>query len=165
MKEKAQGFAILEEVKAVTFSRFLEWLYTGSYTLPPSEREQLMQDGVEITTEDCTDVYVGLAELYVFADSRDIGALKTRVLRDLRAREKDDAMAWFTIADIVSYIYENTTPSSEEKLEPLRAFAMDFCSAFDLKSLVTSSALREVICADQGELFKDFMWMLGKKNW
>ena len=34
MKEKEQGYAILEEVTPDTFDRFLQWIYQGYYTAP-----------------------------------------------------------------------------------------------------------------------------------
>ena len=114
MKKRAKRFVVLEEVKAVTFSRFLEWPCTGSYTRPPSEKEQFMQDGKEITKHHLTALYLGLAELYVFADSRDVGALKTRVVVDLCAAEDEAVDARFVISDIVSYVYDNTTASDSE---------------------------------------------------
>ena len=123
-----------------------------------------MQDGKEITKHHLTALYLGLAELYVFADSRDVGALKTRVVVDLCAAEDEAVDARFVISDIVSYVYDNTTASDSEELEGLRAFAMDFCSEFGLETLATNESLKDVIRADQGELIKDFMWMLGKKT-
>ena len=48
MKEKQQGYAVLEDVTAATFDRFLEWASKGYYTPPPPsidpESEEIVED-------------------------------------------------------------------------------------------------------------------------
>ena len=64
MKEKQQGYAVLEDVTAATFDRFLEWASKGYYTPPPPSEdlkcEEETEEHVERKSEELVPVDVGI---------------------------------------------------------------------------------------------------------
>lgn len=166
MKEKEQGYAVLQGVTAETFSRFLEWIYWKTYTLPEPEKSIITEGENKTEVPLLTNVYLALAELYVFAQERDVQTLKVRALEHLHNTNSTASITrnHYGISTILKYIYENTTAGRGKVLEPLRAFAMnEFCPLFSVESLMASDDIEAVIRADDGELMKDFMWMLVRK--
>ena len=166
MKEKEQGYAELQGVTAETFSRFLEWIYGGSYTLPAPKQVTVTEDGKQLEQPLQTNVYLALTKLYAFAQERDVQALKSRALADLHKTHSAAAniRSRFDIATILRYVYENTTPASGKDLEPLRAFAMNnFCDIFSLTQLIEGCGIESVIRED-ADFMKDYMWMLAKRQ-
>lgn len=169
MKEKEQGYAILQGVNIGTISRFCEWVYTGSYSLPDPEIETTMKDGKESKRITQTAMAIALVELYVFAESRDIQALKTgaldRLIKELLQGQRYPLVPKsYDLSQVLKSIYSHTTRAEGEELEPLRAFAMRFCGIFSLDSLVKNDGLKEVLRTSEVDLLTDFMCMLGKKN-
>ena len=51
MKEKQQGYAVLEDVTAATFDRFLEWASKGYYTPPPPSEDPKCEEETEDHSE------------------------------------------------------------------------------------------------------------------
>ena len=47
MKEKQQGYAVLKDVTAATFDRFLEWASKGHYTSPPPSEDLKCEEETE----------------------------------------------------------------------------------------------------------------------
>ena len=64
MKEKQQGYAVLEDVTAATFDRFLEWASKGYYTPPPPsidlESEEEAEDHAKRKSKEPVPEAVGI---------------------------------------------------------------------------------------------------------
>ena len=167
MKEKSQGFATLSGVKVETFSRFCEWMYKESYAIPlPVKCKTTSNDIEQIDSEEHTHVYLALAELYVFAQERDVKGLKPFVLGNLTKESVNTkpGKRCINIHDLVQFVYQHTSPASGKELEPLRAFTMSFCADGLSLSHLTDHNMQKVLRASDTDLMTDYLLMLGRKT-
>lgn len=238
MKEKSQGYAVLEDIDTATFVRFLEWTYRGNYTTPtstnqasPSEegpvaegqgdlgdwgcfnkpsskkkRSKLtenpdwgsfgfdqsgraLRDGlrqafidrtyIELTptnptlvarrneneNEDYNSIFMCHAQLYVFAEEKDIQKLKTLALESLHETLKHFTLYDKRIGDVVSlvrYVYQNTLPPESTGAEPMRALLTEYIG-FEMDTLLKHEDFRNLIIEDGGSLLADLATMVMRR--
>ncbi|WEW60202.1 hypothetical protein PRK78_005687 [Emydomyces testavorans] len=122
-KEAAENAISLPEDNPDTFERFLQWLYSGSFSL----------SGIA-TDEEVDERYLQLSELYVLADKLEVPHLKNDVIDELFVMKRHPDKP--PQAEVISYVYENTGEKS-----PLRKLMVAWLVwHVDFKWYTTSSA-------------------------
>ena len=157
MIEKQKGFAVLQGVKEATFARFIEWVYKSTYTAPHP-----VDIGTEEIMKDLTKVFLAHAELYVFAEEKDVQDLKAKALENLWATYKtirSDNKIWISEPlQLPVYIYQNTSKANSEKLEPLREFAIAYLKSFDLKRVFNNLGSLPSLGTTAPDLLRDILF-------
>ena len=101
------------------------------------------------------EVFLSHARLYVFADEKDVPALKALTLDELRATLSVFTLHDNRIQDIIAlfaYAYENTHWASDK----LRALLGEYM-AMEAKKLTTNEAFKALVMEDGGPMFDDLM--------
>ena len=129
---------------------------TTSIMHPPSR----LGSPTQVKNLDFTDVMHAHARLYVFADEKQVIELKDLVISRLYSIYCDfeEQQTWNTdIIGLLKFTYENTSPSTENGMEPLREFAMDTLERYEARPLMENTALMALMIEEGGDLLKDFM--------
>ena len=105
----------------------------------------------ENENEDYADVFLGHAQLYVFANNYLIHDLKTLALENLHETLKIFELYSYRTGDIISlirYVYGNTQIPNDRKTEPMRALLAEYIS-FEIDTLMKDLAFRDLMIEDE----------------
>lgn len=108
------------------------------------------------------DVFLCHAQLYRFADEKDIQTLKYLALENLHGCLKHFILNEKRTGDIIAllrYVYQNTFPAENSEAEPLRALLKDYIG-FEMDTLMKDEDFNALIIDDGGPLLGDFMEMI-----
>ena len=108
--------------------------------------------------EEYSEVFLGHARLYVFADKYDIQILKVLAMEELHATLAVYTLYQERTSDVVAllrYVYDKT-PDSEDGVEDLRTILTQYMEA-EIDTLIEDEDLQEVILQDGGPLLADLM--------
>ena len=111
-----------------------------------------------------TDIFLCHAQLYVFAEEKDIQMLKQLALENLHA-----TLAIFTLypcrtGDVLSllqYVYANT-PENDTIPDQMRSMLSQFVS-FEMDALIEDPDFKHVLMEDGGPLLEDFLNMVSRR--
>ena len=111
-----------------------------------------------------TDIFLCHAQLYVFAEEKDIQALKQLALENLHA-----TLAIFTLyprrtGDVLSllhYVYANT-PEKSATPDEMRSLLNQFVT-FEMDTLIQDPEFKNVLLDDGGPLLEEFLNMVSKR--
>ena len=114
--------------------------------------------------EDCSEVFLSHARLYVFADKYDIQALKCLAFEELHAALAVFSMHQQRTGDILlllRYIYAETV-ETKPGIENLRTLLTDYMET-EIETLIEDEGLGELMIEDGGPMLADFLKMMRKK--
>ncbi|KAI4190097.1 MAG: hypothetical protein L6R41_001016 [Letrouitia leprolyta] len=140
---------------------FIDRSYTGLQSALPVPTAQ----GTENGNESYQDAFLCHAQLYVFAEEKDIQKLKTLALENLHETLKHFILDEKRTGDIVSllrYVYQNTQPPESTKTEPLRALLTDYIG-FEMDTLMKDEDFNALMIEDGGPLLSDFVEMVMRR--
>ncbi|KAL8999634.1 MAG: hypothetical protein Q9169_001594 [Polycauliona sp. 2 TL-2023] len=114
--------------------------------------------------EDCSNVFLSHAQLYVFAETYAVQKLQTLALENLHS-----TLAIFTLyeertGDIITllrYVYAHTS-ESVDGVEDLRTLLMHYVG-YEMDTLMKDEGFRDLMVEDGGPLLGDFMTMVKKR--
>ena len=118
--------------------------FRSAVPIPPARKN-------ENKNEDYTDVFLGHARLYVFADKYLIYDLRTLALENLHETLKNFQLYFQRTSDIISlihYVYENTKIPDEGETEPVRTMLVEYIS-FEMDNLMKDLAFRDLMTKDE----------------
>ena len=145
-------------------SSFKESFIRRVYTVRNIKKDAPQPRSNSNSQEEYSEVFLGHARLYVFADKYDIQILKILAMEELHA-----ALAVYTLyqertGDIVAllrYVYANTA-ESKNGVEDLRTILTQYMEA-EIGTLIEDEELQEVMLQDGGPLLADFVKVIRKK--
>ena len=114
--------------------------------------------------EDYSEIFLGHARLYVFANMYQIAILKILALEELEATLAVFKLHRKRVRDIVAllqYIYAETTVSTSEEVS-LRD-VMQHYMATEMETLIKNKYFRNLIIEDGGSLLGDVMTVVGRR--
>ena len=117
--------------------------FRSAVPIPPARKN-------ENENEDYADVFLGHAQLYVFANNYLIHDLKTLALENLHETLKIFELYSYRTGDIISlirYVYGNTQIPDNGKTEPMRALLAEYIS-FEIDILM-DLAFRDLMIEDE----------------
>lgn len=115
------------------------------------------------SSQDCTDVFLSHARLYVFAEQYDVQPLKRLAMNNLHFTLKKFSLWWECVEDVVAlikFVYEKTSKPDNE-VEPMRNMLMLFIG-YVMDSVVQRSEFQNLLMEDS-ELLNDFCAMVAKR--
>lgn len=140
---------------------FIDRSYTGLQSALPVPTAQKTEN----ENESYQDAFLCHAQLYVFAEEKDIQKLKTLALENLHETLKHFTLDGKRTGDIVSllrYVYNNTQPPESTKTEPLRALLTDYIG-FEMDTLMKDQDFNALMMEDGGPLLSDFVEMVMRR--
>ena len=114
--------------------------------------------------EDYSEVFLGHARLYVFADKYDVQTLKVLAMEELHATLAVYTLYQERTVDIVTllrYVYANTA-ESKDGVEDLLTILTQYMEA-EVDILIKDESLQEVMLQDGGPLLADLMKVIRMK--
>ena len=115
--------------------------------------------------EDYSEVFLGHARLYVFAEKYDLQILKTLALEELHATLAVYTLYQERTGDIVAllhYVYTNTA-ESKSGVEDLRTLLSQYMET-EADTLVKAKDLQNLMIQDGGPLLADLMKVISEKQ-
>ena len=114
--------------------------------------------------EDYSEVFLGHARLYVFAEKYDVSLLKILAMEELHATLAVYTLYQERTGDIVAllrYVYANTA-DSKDGVEDLRTLLTQYMEA-EIDILIKGEELQELMIEDGGPLLGELMKVMRKK--
>ena len=109
--------------------------------------------------EDYTEVFLGHARMYVFAEKYDIQSLKKLALQKLQHQLAIHALYIERVGEILTllrYVYANTAPSSKGE-DDIRAMLAHYVGV-EMANLAKEGRIKELM-QEEGDLLDDFLKM------
>ena len=165
-----QEYADLEGVDKATFDRFLQWIYSGYYTVLECTSSSHHPSGHFQTSfakkvPNFMNIIMAHIKLYVFAEENDIGQLKVTAsgllqsqfvhrAKYIHAQQADDI--WFLdIMTVFRYVYRHTSKSSAMYgISPRQILIHE---AFEEIIPVAQTEEFQLICVENPELVGDIL--------
>lgn len=142
---------------------FINRSYTGLQstlpTVPKTSKTETKEKG------SYEEVLLCHAQLYRFAEEKDIQQLKTLALGNLHDTLKRFTLNEERTGDIISllrYAYQNTQVPGSTETEPLRALLKDYMG-FEMDTLMKDENFGALMIEDGGPLLSDFMEMVKRR--
>lgn len=114
--------------------------------------------------EEYSEVFLGHARLYVFADKYDVTNLKVLAMEELHATLAEYTLYQERTGDVVAllrYVYANTA-DSKDGVEDLRTVLTQYMEA-EIDTLIKNEDLQELMLQDGGPLLAELMKVMRKK--
>ena len=111
----------------------------------------------ESPQEDCTEVFLSHARLYVFAKQYDIQPLKKLARQKLHRTPADHTLFPERVGDITTwlkYVYGNIAETIDE-IEDIRTMLVHFVG-MEMETLMKHSEIKDLM-QDRGDLLGDFL--------